>query len=315
MKKFKIFFGLFFLILVIAAMIACSKAANEKAPEMLNGDRSNEAIAITDSVVPNPTLAKEFNVSTKTPSDKKFIKTVEIKFRTNNVLYTTEKIEDLASAYGGYIIYSNLQNRDENYKRTKISRDSILISRQITVLNNIQLKIPNEILDSLLRKLNPLVSFFDYRIIKLDDVTLQYISTENKTARFRNYEKRQTQHIDSGKAKLRDISNAEDNLLDRQNEADNLFLNKMGLDNDVNYCTVSIEIYQKSIIATEVIPNFEYVSGQKPNIIKRIGDSVIQGWWILEELIVFLVKIWGIVLLIIGFIIGLKYFSRFYKKL
>jgi len=213
------------------------------------------------------------------------------------------------------MIYTNLQNRNENYKSSRISRDSILISKEIVVVNEIQLRIPNARLDSFVRELNSLVIFFDYRVIKLSDVTLQFVSNQKKTDRLQKYEQRQTQHIDNKQSKLKETSAAEDNLLDKQNQTDDLKLKSMELEDQVKYCNLSIDIYQKPIIVKEVIANFDYVSDLKPNFIKRIGDSIIQGWWILEEVILFLIKIWGIAVLIIAIIFGAKYISILYKKI
>jgi hypothetical protein len=253
------------------------------------------------------------NLNTQTPEGKKFIKTADIKFQVNNVLRATENIEDALTHYGGYLIYSNLQNREDHYNRTNISRDSILISRQISVYNHIQLKVPNEKLDSFIRGLNSLLVFLDYRIIKMDEVTYQYLSNELKAKRLKTYEKRQIRHIDTNEAKLRDKTNAEDNLLERQNEQDDIQLNSLRMGDDIKYCSLTLEIYQKPIIHSFVIPDFEYVSNLKPNIFKRIGDSVIKGWWLLEETIVFLINIWGIGFLIIALVFGLKYLRKWYK--
>jgi len=159
------------------------------------------------------------------------------------------------------------------------------------------------------------VIFFDYRVIKLSDVTLQFVSNQKKTDRLQKYEQRQTQHIDNKQSKLKETSAAEDNLLDKQNQTDDLKLKSMELEDQVKYCNLSIDIYQKPIIVKEVIANFDYVSDLKPNFIKRIGDSIIQGWWILEEVILFLIKIWGIAVLIIAIIFGAKYISILYKKI
>jgi hypothetical protein len=259
--------------------------------------------------------AKLTDIHTNTPADRKFIKTAELKFRVNNVLYATEKIEDLTAKYGGYMIYSNLANRHENSERSKISRDSILISKQILVENQLQLKVPTQNLDSFVRSLKPLVTFLDYRIIKLNDVTLQFISSQKKTDRLQNYEKRQTQHIDSKAAKLYETINAEDILLERQNQSDDLKLQSMALDDQVKYCNLTIEIYQKPIITKETVANFDYVSDVKPNFVARMWDSAIQGWNILEEVVVFLIKIWGIAALIIGIVFGLRYLGRWYRKI
>jgi hypothetical protein len=305
------------ILMAILLIVACGRAGKENV--MLNSEQEKkyeERMDFADSVAPEkPDLAENLNISTKNPENKKFVKTADVKFRVNKVISATEKIEDLTSRYNGYILYSNLQNREENFKRTKISRDSILISRQITVLNNIQLKVPNEKLDSFIRNLNPFICFLDYRVYKLDEVTLLCLSNNLKTKRLQTYEQRQTKHINTKDAKLKDIDYAEENLLNRQNEADDLTLNTLKLNEDIKYCTINMEIYQKSIIVREVIPDFNYVSNQKPAIMNRLGDSIIKGWWLLEEIIVFLVNIWGLVVLALVLIFGLKFTKRLYKKI
>jgi hypothetical protein len=87
------------------------------------------------------------------------------------------------------------------------------------------------------------------------------------------------------------------------------------LDDQVKYCSLTIDIYQKPIIAKEVIANFDYVSDVKPNFFIRVWDSIVQGWWILCEVLIFLIKLWGIALLITGLIFGIKYLSGLYKKM
>ena len=268
-----------------------------------------------DSIKKVEFLAKSIDLNTKTPSDRKFIKTTELKFKVGNVLYATERMEDLTSKYDGYLLYSNLVNHLENSGNSRISRDSILISKEIVVVNQIQLRIPNEKLDSFIRELNPLVVFLDYRIIKLNDVTLKFISNQKRTDRLQKYEKRQVQHIDSKASKLQETSNVEDHLLERQNQSDDLKLQSMALDDQVKYCNLTIDIYQKPIITKETVANFDYVSDVKPNFFARIWDSIIQGWNILEEVVVFLVKIWGIVFLTMVVVFGLRFLARWYKRI
>jgi hypothetical protein len=257
-----------------------------------------------------PTLAKEINVSTKIPSDKKLIRNAELKFKVANVLTATEKIEDLTAKYDGYIVYSNLQNRQDEYDRIQYRRDSILICQQITVVNNIQLRIPNVKLDSFIRNLNAFVLFLDSRVIKLNDVTYQYMRNMKKTERLKNYSIRQLKHIDNKNSKLHETTPAEENLLNSQIQTDETQINNMELDDQLKYCNISIEIYQKPIVVKEVVFNFGYVASSKPGFFKRMLDSIIYGWWILEEIIIFLLKFWWIAVLVLSGLVIFKYFNR-----
>lgn len=267
-----------------------------------------------DSTKQVQTLAEIVNLSTQTPDGKKFVKSSELRFEVKNVLQATEKIEDITAKYDGYLVYSNLQNRDDNYKRSRISRDSIVITKQIVVLNEMQLRVPNERLDSFIREMNTLITFLDYRVIRLNDVTLQFAANQKKTDRLTKYTQRQTNNIDTKTSKLSEKLNAEDKLLNRQNQQDELVLNSMALEDQVYYCNLSISIYQKPLIIKQVEADFEYVSEVKPRFFSRMWDSIVQGWSILAEVFLFLVKIWGVALLVLVSIIGFRYLAKVYKK-
>jgi hypothetical protein len=295
---------------ILFLFTACQQAARKS----LAHDAA-EAFIVADSIPANAELAERIDMSTKTPADKQFIKTGEMKFKVSNVLHASEKIEDIAAQYDGYLTYSNLQNRQENYRNSRISRDSLLISKEIVVYNQMELRIPNEQLDSFVRALNPLVVFFDYRTIRLDEVTLQFKANQNRTDRLNGYEKRQIKNIESREARLKETTSAEDQLLARQLQSDDLSIQKLELEDRVNYCNLSIEIYQKPIIVREVIADFNYNSSAKPAFFSRIIDSVVQGWTILEEVILFLVKIWGVILLLLAILFGAKYLAKWYRRI
>jgi hypothetical protein len=268
-----------------------------------------------DSTVAAPAeLAQEVNLNTKTPEGRKFIRTADVKFKVKNVMSATEQIEDMAAGYGGFITYSDLENSVENRESTKISRDSILITQLVVVENSMVLRVPNEKLDSLVRQFNKLITYLDYRIIKMDDVTLQFVSNRMKSQRLNTYTKRQAGHVDNRGKKLGESTLAEDKILDRQMQADEVSVQTMSLEDQVNYCTINLAIYQEAIVIKSVKPNFEYVAASKPNIFSRIGDALIQGWWILEEIIVFFVKIWGVLLVVGAIVFSAIYLKRKYKK-
>ena len=69
-------------------------------------------------------------------SYRSIVKTAETRFLVGNVRMASDKIEDLASKYAGYVTYSNLRNQESDYSRIEISRDSLVISRKIVVENN-----------------------------------------------------------------------------------------------------------------------------------------------------------------------------------
>ncbi|NVO03372.1 MAG: DUF4349 domain-containing protein [Bacteroidetes bacterium] len=296
--------------------INCSPSAQEKSKkESASKDSlAYDANAKAESSQMGDSIAHDVSLSTATPKEKKFIKTADLKFKVKNVLQATEKIEDVTTKYGGYLTYSNLENKNENIRTTELTKDSLLISKQIDVVNEIKLRVPNEKLDSFVRELNPLVVFLDYRVIKLDDVTHQFLSTQKKNARFQKYENRQLNNIDKKSSKLNETTNAEDNLFDRQNQADDQQIKALELADNVKYCNLNIQIYQKPVIVREVIANFDFITEKKQGFFSRAGESLMQGWTILEELILFLLKTWSFLLISLVTIFGIIFIVRFFNK-
>jgi hypothetical protein len=303
-------------ILLVIGLTHCESAAKKAEPERvraLKEDSLEKAIEEAKDEAPaagNASIAKDINLNTSAPKDKKLIKTAEVKFKVNNVQKVTESIEDIAAHYNGYVTYSHLSNSCENYGRSRISRDSIVNSRQIVVESEIILRIPNEQLDSLVRELNKYVVFLDYRTIQLNDVTFKYAANEKRNQTLKQYQKRQNIHIDTKGNKLKETTTAEETVLDSRLQSDDLDIQKQELEDQLKYCTLTIYIYQKSVIVKETIANFEYISNEKPNIFKRILNAIVLGWRILEEIIVFLVQIWGIILLIVCGLIGVRFLIK-----
>ena len=296
------------ILVVFALLILASCSTNQRSYEPAM------EVAVDSTVATPAELAQEVNLNTKTPEGRKFIRTADVKFKVKNVMSATEQIEDMAAGYGGFITYSDLENSVESRESTKISRDSILVTQLVVVENSMVLRVPNEKLDSLVRQFNKLITYLDYRIIKMDDVTLQFVANRMKSQRLNTYTKRQAGHVDNRGKKLGESTLAEDKILDRQMQADEVSVQTMSLEDQVNYCTINLAIYQEAIVVKSVKPNFEYVAASKPNIFSRIGDALIQGWWILEEIIVFFVKIWGVLLVVVGIVMLGLYLNKLLKK-
>lgn len=275
-------------------LTSCGPSAREKEAKRI-ADNTAEA----DSIAKSQSSINTLNLATRTPNDKKFIKTAETKFLVKNVRLASENIEDLAARYSGYVTYSNLQNRENDYLRTEINRDSVIITKRIVVENQIVLQIPNENLDSLVRNLNKMILFLDYRIVKMDEITFSILTNQKTRERLKDYEIRQKKHVDKKESKLKETTAAEENILNRQTQADNLEVENLALQDQVKYCTLTIYLYQKSFYYKETEVQFNRDSFE-PNLIIRIFYALVDGWVILKYIIVFLFKCWWLFVFILG---------------
>ncbi len=282
----------------------CGPSAKE-----IEEKRESDSTLVADSLAMVMGISNELNLSTRTPDDKKFIKTAETKFLVNNVRIASEKIEDLAPKYAGYLTYSELRNHEIDYSRIEISRDSVVISKKIVVENHIVLRIPIENIDSLVRELNKLILFLDYRIVKMDDISFTILTNQKSAERLKNYDARQKQHIDTKESKLKETTNAEENILNRQIQADKLQVENLALADQLKYCTLAVYIYQKPALykETQVLLNTDSF---RSNLLVRICDAVVDGWIMFENFLVFLFRIWWLILSGIGILFIFKYWPK-----
>jgi Domain of unknown function (DUF4349) len=284
-------------------------ACKSKLPESSYKKYETNRIA-ADSSMQQPSLANDMEVKANLPENKKFIRTASLKFRVKNVLKATEKIEDMAAVYGGYVTYSHLENQEEKSNSIKYGRDSVILIRQIVVVNDLTLQVPNENLDSLVRNLNHLVDFLDYRIFKADEVTYDYLLSQKKSGRLNKYIEQQQKHIDNQGKKLKETGSVQESLLGRQMQADENEVQRLALEDKTNYCTLDISIYQKAVTVKETLPDFSYHREFKPGFFRRLLDALVQGWNILEEILIFLIRIWPVLIFIGGAIFTAIYLDK-----
>jgi len=86
-------------LLVFSLLILASCSSNQRSYEPaveMDGDSTDAA------------SAQDLKLNTKTPEDRKFIRTADVRFKVKNVISATEQIEDMATSYGGFITYSDL---------------------------------------------------------------------------------------------------------------------------------------------------------------------------------------------------------------
>jgi hypothetical protein len=286
------------LLAVIAILVSCKKSnANEES--------SSEAVAISaDSISSSAAVEKE-------GSTRKFIRTADLKFKVKNVTQSTYVIENITNKFDGFVTYTNLQSNIIDKFETKVSQDSTLETTRYNVENNITIRVPNKRLDTVIKTIAKQIDFLDYRIIKADDVSLKMLSNQLSQKRSTNNEKRIEKAIDTKGKKINDVMNAENNLANQKEQNDNAKLENLSIQDQVNFSTLTIQIYQHESVKQEMNANTKDYNYYKPNIGIRILDSLKTGWYVLLDVIVFLVEIWWLLFIAIG---GFILYKKYRKK-
>ena len=286
-------------LLALGLVLSCKESASKE-----NAAYAEEATTDSTSVVSSSAAVVDKN------SNRKFVRTADAKFKVKNVAKSTYAIEDATTKFGGFVTYTNLQSNIHNEDRTKVSQDSTLVTTKYKVDNNITIRVPNTKMDTVIKTIAKQIHFLDYRIIKADDVSLQMLSNELAQKRSNSSEKRLENAIDSKGKKLNQIVKAEETLDAKKEQNDASKLQNLSLQDQVNFSTLTLNIYQDESIKQEMVANEKSINAYRPNIGLQIWDSIKTGWFMLENIISFVVVLWPFALL--GFL-GFFGYKKFLK--
>ena len=292
--------GLALLLLGIA--FACKQAeAEDNAATEMNVAADTTAVTTTSS---NPAVENK-------ESNRKFVRTADLKFKVKNVAKSTYAIENIVSKHGGFVTFTDLKSTVNEHDETQVSQDSILETTKYTVDNTITLRVPNTQLDTVLTSLAKEVDFLDSRLIKADDVALQLLSNKLAQKRLTKSQQRLEKGIDTKGKKINDITNAEDKVFDRESESDEQIIKNLSLEDQVNFSTVTLYLYQRETVKKELVYNEKNSNAYRPHIGLQIWDSLKTGWFMLEGIIAFVTQLWALIL--IG-VLGYLGYQKFVKK-
>ncbi|WP_426486055.1 DUF4349 domain-containing protein [Flavobacterium sp. 2] len=290
--------GLTTLILILV-LFSCKKA------DYATAETSADTVSM-DSTAISSSAAVE-----KKDSKQKFIRTADIKFKVKNVVKSTYAIENAVQKFGGFVTYTNLQSNIHDQIKTKISLDSTLETTKYSVENNITIRVPNTQLDTVIKSIAKQIDFLDFRVIKADDVSLRMLANQLSQKRNRVTEKRVENAIDSKGKKINDIVEAENTLANKKEEKDNRIIENLSLQDQVNFSTITLQLYQNETIKQEITASEKDNAAYKPNLGIQTIDALKSGWYILESILIFFINLWPIILISIG---GFFLYKKYLKK-
>lgn len=268
---------------------------------MFMGCSEKKAEITMDSTEMSDSLASNGATTGLEPFEKrKFIKTADLRFKVKNVQDATNKIEDIVEKYNGFLTEAELLTNVIKTNEVEISEDSVLNNKAYEVTNQITIRIPNQYFDKVLREIQPVMTFIERKRIAADDVSFSLIASDLRKKRYSKFEKRFEKEIDEKGKKLVETTASEEKLLDYQTQADYNKVQTMSLNDQVNYSTLTIELYQPVTNIVEMLPNMENPFAYQPNLFVRIWQSIRTGWFFFEEVLVFITKFWMFMLLTLG---------------
>jgi hypothetical protein len=203
-------------------------------------------------------------------------------------------VEDLTSRYGGFVTQNHLSSKHVYTHSVQVTADSLLETTEYQVENNLSLRVPNQNLDSLLRELSRQVQFLDYRIVNADEVSLQLLENKLKLQRAAQAEKRYEKAIDGRGRKLGETLEGESGRLALQQEADANTLRNLSLADQVRYSTVKLAVYQRTTRTQEKVAAPVDLPAYRPSLAARQAEAFLDGWEIMETLLVVITRLWAL---------------------
>ncbi|BFM44077.1 DUF4349 domain-containing protein [Flavobacterium sp. CFS9] len=285
---------------IITLVCSCKKYDPATAEDISNQQTTADSTPISSSAAVE-----------KKDSKQKFIRTADIKFKVKNVVKSTYAIENTTQKFGGFVTYTNLQSNIRDQFKTKISQDSTLETTKYTVENQITIRVPNRQLDTVIKTIAKQIDFLDYRLIKADDVSLKLLSNQLSQKRSASTQKRVEKAIDTKGKKINDVMEAENALANQKEANDNSIIENLSLEDQINFSTITLQLYQNETIKQELIAGEKDSDAYKPNLGIQIIDSLKNGWYILETIFVFLINLWPFLLIGFG---GFFLYKKYYKK-
>jgi len=239
-----------------------------------------------------------------TDSTRRFIRSADLRFRVPDVIRATYRIEDIVGANEGFVTFTNLYSTIDFEENTAISADSTLISTHFTVNNTMTLRVPNTKLDTTLKQIAPLIEFLDYRIIKATDVGLDMLYNQLLQKRAKKYDARVAKAVEAKGNKLRDVTFTAERMLSSEEKADQAALSNLALSDKVNFSTINLQLYQRQSLKHCLIANNKNIKSYEPSFGYQVIEALQTGLYLLQVFILFLLKIWWLVLLaVLAFIV------------
>ena len=287
-----------------------SKSSSKPASAPSTTRQSGNNTGVDYGMIISSSAATDVNIDSK----RKIVRTADMSFRTPNVAMSTYALEHIIARFGGWVSTSYLSSSELMNYKVKVSADSTLVVRKYVVSNTMVIRTPFESLDTTLKSIVPLIEYLDYRNITAEDVTFKQLEKELQQKRLAEYNARMKRHASATGSRLSDVTEAERQILLQQEKADAAMIEELKIFDRILYSTINIHMYESEKYEYTMIANPEEIESYKPGFGIRLLESLKNGWFIIQEIIIALMNLWGVVLLGILVFIGVRYVSRKYFR-
>lgn len=223
--------------------------------------------------------------------DKQFIKTADINMEVKDVYSATISIEKSVQDLGGFVTKSNLQSRVVSENTYNTSDENAMLVKKYQTENTMQVRVPTDQLGAFLTLINDKKLFLHSRVINAEDVTAGIRYNELEVQR----NKKTNENIAQMKTNKDKVKMGDENM----KEGNQQQLEIMNIADHIKYSTVDIYITEPKVRVAEIaITNTTNVDDKyRFNFIYSSKNAFIEGYYLIQRLVVGLINIWPIILI------------------
>ena len=204
---------------------------------------------------------------------RKLVKNGEIEFETTDLAQTRETITNLVKVNGGYVLSDSEEEMSE---------------RKVNALN---VKIPAEKFDAFLAATTKGITHFDRKIIRVQDVTAEYLDHEIRIKTKKEIEARYLQLLTRAST-VKDVLEIEKELGNVRTEIESAEGQIKLLNDQIQYSALSIQFY-KMTTSPSLFSN-------------KLANAFQNGWENILDFMIELLNFWPFVLILLAIIFGIR---------
>ncbi|HEY0274438.1 MAG TPA: DUF4349 domain-containing protein [Chitinophaga sp.] len=277
--------------LLLLALASCGNHSGRYTPEDNSPAAAAGSLADSASVAASSTTAYA-ELPLNSP-ERKMVRTANIRARVNDLQDVTSRLETLVTGLHGIVAESNLQNEVVREDEYAYRPDSLRKVQVYVPTAHLLLRVPVQYMDSVVHCIGQMAAFTSTRVLKQEDVTLQWLSNQMKISAA---EKSLSQPV-TGDAKRHTV-NVMSYTDNKQEQTINRKVNNMEMNDLAAYATIGVELFQGQLADVQVVVNPE--TATRARLSTAIGIALRRGAVSLREVLLLLLSCWPFLLIGMG---------------
>ena len=248
---------------------------------------------------------------------KKLLITASATFKVEDVVKSSNTIENLTYQQGGYVASNTISNLDSD-SRQYTQGDKIVTLTTYNRQAEMVVRVPKVNVNKFLKQVQQQVAFLNEQQFSAQDVTLdiyrQQLASQLGSDMANELGQ---QRLDSTNAEGQSSNvDAITATYAARQQQEFARLEQMNIADRVKYSTITLTFTQPDISYKETTQNIDLlVEAERPSFAVEISQALKQGWNTLREVTITLIRLWWLVIIFAAFYLLYRLIKMLYRQL